>query len=577
MDQKENKQFRYSGRAEETAFPLDFSLQAWCRKYGYNAKTVDKYIKSLPVLDRFFYRTRYLLSSSIPRKQSSRFDGIPVELDTFFSEYMDIVLEWQKKRNGHKSNLNSTDGDRELDQLLCSHFLDQAHKPENRDTYLSRLLYFNHSVIELEEDRFWTLFHQRIEAFEQLARQKKPEIQMRHITYMLRLMDGIIANLTSIPKEEGAANADRSENQMPFLSAFPWEIMRFSRNPLPDDDDKHDFAQFMLPELKIQLEHNGDEPENISLQEAFDRIPIERDLLEPIRKAYLADLNSRAEKSEFQKYCEDLAEFIIDFQEDISESDMKEDIHNLTYFYFKNLMNYFMGLEPEKKTDFPCSEHCIVLCDMVYSWYTQFQMSYSFAAQYMNRNTDQYGAFSYILQTAVASHHAHQAEQDGQTKKEDLYQFLYEEYKKQISYIWETETLGNITEACENIKKKYFGNIPDILRKSAEKLNETFDLEVIPLDQNTDSISACLETFRIILTEPVPAEPTPDRFYAMQYLFRLLFACRIMGEYERIQVKALEYYKYMSSYMRGLPQPPEKQNFLKRLKLWIQGEQNTGE
>lgn len=322
-DQKEQKQeFAYRAQTSRYAFPLDIPVSKVAEDWEIDARTIRAYVTDNPLFAEFYQYMRYDGNVSKKRgKDHKVFNGIPVELEKFFSVYFISAYDHQEKRMLKEGTL--PDG---FEESLCLRFHRQAmgleKSQDQTNLYLYRRLYDNEAFRSAILEKYWNVLRKRWGLYEDLMLQMDTDTQLEQMKEMITYLDLKMAHYARKVKKK-----KQGKQMLSFIKSFPSEVLDYIRRRKDVQKDQLDeTAKFRLPKLIIEREGQAVMP----LKEALDEVVHSRNgaavIIDKARKTYMDYVRMQCIKTEFQSQCEELQKYLDEFEEEISDDELNKEI-----------------------------------------------------------------------------------------------------------------------------------------------------------------------------------------------------------------------------------------------------------
>lgn len=361
-DSNKSASFSWRTQVDAPALPVDYSAKESGKRWGYHHDTVGTHIIKNPIFNEMYQWQRYFQYDPNERSKYNN-NGIPVELEPFFHEFMDQVIDhglmpdaFKNKDTLDKFNYDfslhlhrlATSSEAEASQKTTKETHTQIREEAvSSNLYLYRQMYKNNGFQKSVTKDYWDCeFDWRCQAIKELSQNLPLSEQVDFLKDMINTLDVKLGYLLTRNKQlqkEAQSPPNNSFKQNSFIHSFPIELLSSLRKSVQIETKgpKHPNNRgFEIPNPLFS--HEGVNAR--TLEEAFQaskKYNLSKEAIEHIRDTYLNEICSAPPKCDFQLSCENLQSYLdlyITTPEDINT--YKEHLEGYCFTFFAALWMY---------------------------------------------------------------------------------------------------------------------------------------------------------------------------------------------------------------------------------------------
>lgn len=542
------------------AFPTDYALTGLEDKWGADRRTIAKYITKNKLFSDFFQHMRYDGDSSTPPKKHSEYNGIPAELELFFQLYLDEVLIENQASSIARGSIT-----KDFDEKLCAILYEKAMEAERsenseqtKDLYMFRRLYGNKAFGNYVTKRFWAEFRSRCNALEEIALQQSPEEQMDALKQVLGFMDILIADLlwkNKTSKFSGQGSdiqvqcVDSSDSL--FVKSFPLELVNRLRNrQFPSKVVCDELAIYRIPNLTI---HDENSQKDQQLKNAFEEIVSSANgwskTLRQARECYMQYIREQKGVESLQKQCETLQQYLSDFKEPPDDEELRADIEKICIQHFRAILVGVPGYV-NHEANRNAGERYRFINDAISRLCNDFVLQYQWAVSYMHFAGVKYDAYHAVVNLLATGLMPYVANQQLAFDINNCFEDTVGNFLAGIKNIWDVDVLGEFSIMETPAQSVDIQMLSSNMAYICKTVTEAFEIQTPPWEEQ-EEISKHLERYFALIEKGSAVYPYVNEILHDTYLVRVIFTCRIWGEYNRTKEKVFDYYKLLSAYIHN--------------------------
>lgn len=542
-EQKAQRQeFAYRAQTSRYAFPLDLPVIKVAEDWEIDPRTIRAYVTDNPLFADFYQYMRYDGDVSQKRgKDHKVFNGIPVELEKFFSVYFISAYDHQEKRMLKEGTLPEG-----FEESLCLKFhklaMGMEKSPDQTNLYLYRRLYDNEAFRAAILGKYWDVLRKRWGLYEDLMLQMDTDTQLEQMKEMITYLDLKMAHY--------ARKEKKKKQVLSFIKSFPREVLDYFRRRKDVQKDQLDeIAKFRLPNITIEREGQ----EAMPLKEALDEVVHSRngsaEIIDVARKTYMDYVRTQCAKTDFQSQCEELQKYLDEFEEELGSDELNKEIKVVCTELFGSIPAgnpfssgvYYNGRKLNRQKG---EKHRFIIDTATYL-YSNFAYEYQQFLRCLDPSEQKKDEFFFEENKGARQRYIKENNLDAVC----FYQEIADDYMDTIRKLWVADFLGDFS-AFQNALEKSIEEISVKIQRICMNAYEDLGLTIPYWTDNVYIRQGWLRYKRIVdKNETDLSTVCIDPWDVI--LIRALFMCRLWYAYKKSKSIILENFRHLSAYLQN--------------------------